>query len=125
MTIKQLQVAQSHFNNNFATIYKELLQNCYNKKFICEEALISEEAEKLLSNYFLIAERTGDKEISEYCIALLKVKIDYKPINQISNDIIKILENEQDKNQIFEIYKIHYGKGTRLSDYNKALSLLI
>ena len=124
MTIKELEELQLHPNKNYSDVYIELLHNCYNKKFICEEALISEEAEKLLENYLVLAKRTKNKNISDYCFALLKAKIEYKSESQISNDIVELMKEDRDEQMIIEMYKANYAKGTKLDTFNKCISLL-
>lgn len=122
MTIKELKQ-----NALKSKAFREVLNAIKHKPYVCEEALISEAAEKLFKQYKFIYSKLQKPEYSQYCYFIQKCILPkYKTFNEVVEVLDRLAGNQiTDRNEIERLYSTSsLGKGTKYSTFIEALDFL-
>lgn len=122
MTIKELKQ-----NAPKSKAFREVLSAIKHKPYVCEEALISEEAEKLFKHYKYIYSKLHTQEYAQNCYFIQQCILPkYKTFDEAVDIIRRLSRNQvisdEDLAGYYTLSKM--GVGTKYSTFKEALAFL-
>lgn len=122
MTIKELKQ-----NAPKSKAFREVLEAIRHKPYVSEDALISEEAEKLFKQYQYVYSKVKTPEYAQKSFFIkLCILPSYRTFNEVADEIRSIVGNSKLSDiEIKELYKYsNKCKGTKYSTFKEALEFL-